>query len=158
MAQGLAYFLSDPTTTSTIMNKTKSKLIPMWFIHHTSILEPLCYPLDERIQCIKHNKPAREKKSRLEAMKPVLKPWLLPKPVLRALRKAHNKGRLYSPQMMMEYLRKHPDMMAKVRRRLFLEYPKCPVTHKKEDRSELVYTEAARLRARMTNRRIIGKQ
>jgi len=138
-------------------NDPAKTMILYWFIHHESILEPVTYEVEERISNIKHDKPWHQRKSRLEAMKPVLRPDLLPKPVLRAMKRAWKAGRYSSPQLAQHYLDRSPEMLAKVRRRLFKEYPKCPCSHQHERKSILVFTEAARQRARVTNRKLFGK-
>ena len=53
-----------------------------WCIHHAVIVEPLEYPLVNRLEFILKDKPAEQRAIRLQALRPVRQPKLLPEELL----------------------------------------------------------------------------
>jgi len=64
--------------------KFKVKVKLYWLIHHGILLESNTEPIANRIRYIKTNKPENERAIRLKWLRPVKRPELLPKAVVKA--------------------------------------------------------------------------
>ena len=93
-----------------------------WHIHHRSLLEPATEPIRNRIKFIREEKYASEVPIRLECLKPVKRPDLLPREVRLAAAKLGPNDWDASWCVFADTTRRHfKRIMARHRK----EYPKC---------------------------------